>query len=100
MNAVFSSSFMKAVHKLSGKTLESVRRVIVEVEQAKRIEEITDCIKLSGYKYAYRIRIGDRRAFFIFHVHVANDKVVFEYLVSRGQAYSKKFAKNLRDKDV
>lgn len=99
MKVEFSKDFEKSVRKLSGKMLLSVRDVIQEVIDAKSIEEITNCIRLSGYDYVYRIRIGDYRAFFIFHIHIADDVVMFEYLVSRGEAYAKKTEQNLRRKD-
>lgn len=44
-------------------------------------------------------RIGDYRAFFIFHVKIVDDTVKFEYLVSRGEAYDKKVQSELRKKD-
>jgi hypothetical protein len=47
----------------------------------------------------YRIRIGDYRAFFVFHVQIIGDTVMFEYLVSRGEAYNKKIQQKLRRKD-
>ena len=47
----------------------------------------------------YRIRIGDYRVFFVFHVQIIGDTVMFEYLVSRGEAYNKKIQQKLRRKD-
>lgn len=48
----------------------------------------------------YRIRIGSYRAFFVFHVHIENDVVEFEYLLKRGEAYDKKNEEKFREKDV
>lgn len=90
MNVDYSKDFSKSVKKLSGKMLESVRRMIREVKEADSITEITDCKKLVGYRNIYRIRIGDYRAFFTFHVEIVNDTVIFRYLVPRGEAYAKK----------
>lgn len=90
MNVDYSKDFSKSVKKLSGKMLESVRRMIREVKEADSITEITDCKKLVGYRNIYRIRIGDYRAFFTFHVEIVNDTVIFRYLVPRGEAYGKK----------
>ena len=87
MNVEYSKPFLKAVDKLSGKVLSSV------------LDEITNCKKLIAYKSVYRIRIGDYRAFFIFHVKIVDDTVKFEYLVSRGEAYDKKVQSELRKKD-
>ena len=77
MKVKYSKYFEKAVRKLSGKRLESVRDCIKEVKKAKSIDEITDCIKLVDYDYIYRIHIGSYRAFFNFHVEIKDDIVYF-----------------------
>ena len=96
MNVEYSKDFEKSVKKLSGKMLDSVRGVISEVKNAESIKDITDCKKLVGYRNVYRIRIGDYRAFFTFHVEMINDTVIFRYLVSRGEAYAKKMDESLK----
>ena len=96
MNIEYSKDFEKSVKKLSGKMLDSVRGVISEVKNAESIKDITDCKKLVGYRNVYRIRIGDYRAFFTFHVEIINDTVIFRYLVSRGEAYAKKMEESLK----
>ena len=96
MNVEYSKDFEKSVKKLSGKMLDSIRRVIAEVKNAESIKEITDCKKLVGYRNVYRIRIGDYRAFFTFHIEIVNDTVIFRYLVSRGEAYAKKMDETLK----
>ena len=96
MNIEYSKDFEKSVKKLSSKMLDSIRRVIAEVKNAESIKEITDCKKLVGYRNVYRIRIGDYRAFFTFHVEIVNDTVFFRYLVSRGEAYDKKMDESLK----
>ena len=97
MKVEYSKEFIKSVRKLSGKILESVRKTIQEVIDAPSIEYITNCKKLTNYKSVYRIRIGNYRVFFIFQV--TNNVVIFEYLYSRGEAYSKKSKEDLRRKD-
>ena len=99
MNIEYSKDFEKSVKKLSGKMLDSVRGVISEVKNAESIKDITDCKKLVGYRNVYRIRIGDYRAFFTFHVVIINDTVIFRYLVSRGEAYAKKMDESLKHID-
>ena len=96
MNVEYSKDFEKSVKKLSGKMLGSIRKVITEVKNAENIKEITDCKKLVGYRNVYRIRIGDYRAFFTFHIEIINDTVIFRYLVSRGEAYAKKMDESLK----
>ena len=96
MNVEYSKDFEKSVKKLSGKMLDAIRRVITEVKTAENIKDITDCKKLVGYRNVYRIRIGDYRVFFTFHIEIVNDTVIFRYLVSRGEAYAKKMDESLK----
>ena len=96
MNVDYSKDFKKSVKKLSGKMLDSVRRVVAEVKSAESLKDITDCKKLVGYRNVYRIRIGDYRAFFTFYIEIINDTVIFRYLVSRGEAYAKKMDESLK----
>ena len=99
MNVEYSKDFKKSVKKLSGKMLDSVRRVVAEVKSAESLKDITDCKKLVGYRNVYRIRIGDYRAFFTFHIEIVEDTVFFRYIVSRGEAYGKKMNESLRHID-
>lgn len=96
MKVDYSKEFEKSLKKLSGKILDSVRRVIKEVKLANDIKDITDCTKLVGYHNIYRIRIGDYRAFFTFHIEIADDTVKFKYLTPRGEAYGKKVKTELK----
>ena len=47
MKVEFSSTFIKAARKLSGKMLESLKRTILEVKAAEDIKQITDCKNIS-----------------------------------------------------
>ena len=86
MNVDYSKDFKKSVKKLSGKMLDSVRRVVEEVKNAESLKDITDCKKLVGYRNVYRIRIGDYRAFFTFHIEITNDNIIFRNLIHRDEA--------------
>ena len=99
MKVEYSKAFIKASKKLSGKTLDNLRRTIIEVKAAKELSEISNCKKLTNFTNTFRIRIGDYRAFFTCHIQVVNGVVKFEFLVSRGQAYSKEMTQKLRSKD-
>ena len=83
MKVEYSKAFIKASKKLSGKTLDNLRRTIIEVKAAKELSDITDCKKLTNFTNTYRIRIGNYRAFFTCHIQVVNGVVKFEFLVSR-----------------
>jgi len=97
MNILYSKSFIKAALKLSGKYKNTLQEKIKEIKVAKSVEELTDCKKLTNFGNAYRIRIGDYRAFFI--LTIVNNTVNLEYLVNRGDAYNKEYTKNLGKKD-
>lgn len=99
MKVKYSKDFEKSVRKLSGKLLESVKKTILEVKEADSLKDIADCKKLTGFKNVYRLRIGNLRAFFLFHIEVEGDEVFFKYLVPRGEAYDKKNEDNLRKVD-
>ena len=99
MKIKISKSFSKAIDRLSGKQLNSVLDVIKEVKAAQGIEDITDCTRLVGYHSVYRNRICGYRAFFTFHIEIIDDVVNFRYLVSRGQAYTKKVESELKRLD-
>lgn len=99
MKVIFSKDFKKTAQRQSGKVLKSLQSVVLEVQEAKSIEEITDLKKLVGYNNVYRIRIGSLRAFFTLHIEIEGDTVFFRYLVNRGEAYSKEMEQNLRRVD-
>lgn len=96
----YSKEFSKAALKLSGKLRKSLVAVIEEVIKGSSVEEITDCKKIETLNSVYRIRIGDRRAFFVLHIEIEGEVVFFEYLVSRGEAYDKKNMEKLRRRDT
>ena len=99
MKVQYSKSFEKAVRKLSGKSLDSVRLKILEVKKARSVYEISDCKQLTDFNNVYRIRIGGFRAFFVFHINIIDDIVYFKYLVPRGQAYDKKILDTLKKEE-
>ena len=100
MKVEYSKDFERTVRKLSGKRLDSVREAIREVKKARKLTDISDCIKMQNYDFIYRIHIGSYRAFFIFHVEIKDGVVRFLYLIPRGQAYDKGTKKNLNRNDV
>lgn len=99
MRVDFSGDFSKSVRKLSGKILQSVIETIDEVKSAQSIDQISNCRKIESLNSVYRIRIGDKRAFFVLHIEIDGDLVKFEYLLNRGEAYDKKNMQKLRNKD-
>jgi mRNA interferase RelE/StbE len=58
----FDKSFGKSIEKLKDQTvLAKIKKLILKMETATSITEITGVKKLSGHKTYYRIRIGDYR---------------------------------------
>lgn len=100
MKVEYSKDFERTVRKLSGKRLDSVREAIREVKKARKLTDISDCIKMQNYDFIYRIHIGSYWAFFNFHVEIKDGVVRFLYLIPRGQAYDKGTKKNLGRNDV
>ena len=97
MNISYSKSFIKSASKLTGKYKNTLQEKIREAKAAQSVEELTDCKKLETFSHTYRVRIGDFRVFFIFTVE--NNTVNFEYLVNRGDSYSKEYIQALRMKE-
>jgi len=96
MNVEYSRQFEKAAYKLTGKYKNSLKRIILEVKQAKSISEVSGCIKLVSSKQYYRIRMGDYRLILL--LREANDTVIFEILLSRGEIYNNENIRSLRKK--
>jgi len=97
MNVEYSKQFAKAAYKLTGKYKLSLNSIVKEVQQAKEVADISDCIKMVGFQNSYRIKMGDYRLIFIFKVE--NQVAIFELLLSRGEIYRKEHDMNLRKKE-
>ena len=67
--------------------------MLEEAEGADPVEEIGNCMKMSGYMQVYRIRISDHRAIFILRTA---SSLFFQYIVSRGEVYGKKYRELLK----
>jgi mRNA interferase RelE/StbE len=62
MNFEIEKAFAKDFRKLKSNELaQSISKVIKQVSNASAPDEIPNLRKLSGYKSAFRIRIGDYR---------------------------------------
>lgn len=62
MKFEFEKAFAKDFRKLKGKELATaISEVIKQVSEASTTLEIANLKKLTGYKSAFRIRIGDYR---------------------------------------
>ena len=62
MEIIFDRSFSKSLNKLNDKDLNyRIEQIIIEVESAKSLAEVSNLKKMQGFKNFYRIRIGDYR---------------------------------------
>ena len=97
MKVEYSKAFVKAVKKLSGKMLHSVRKTIQETKEADSVEYLCNCEKLIGCKNIYRLRIGNLRAFFFLQIDIESNTVIFEYLVPRGASPQQEISGKLKE---
>ena len=62
MTIEFDKSFEKFLVKINNKALfKKVKKIIVELEIAETLADFKNAKKLTGFKYYYRIRIGNYR---------------------------------------
>lgn len=66
MNLEIRKSFSKDVAKLSPSIKILIGEVIEEVIEKGNLSEIVSCKKLTGFKNAYRIRLGNYRIGFFY----------------------------------
>ena len=58
----FDKSFEKSLEKLKNKSLfQKIEKVIIDFENAKSLTDLPNVKKLTGYKFYYRLRIGEYR---------------------------------------
>jgi mRNA interferase RelE/StbE len=81
----FDKSFGKSIEKLKDQTvLAKIEKLILKMETATSITEITGVKKLSGHKTYYRIRIGDYRMGF----EKIGEKIRLIVIANRKDIYS------------
>jgi mRNA interferase RelE/StbE len=97
MKIEYSRQFAKAAYKLTGKYKESLKKIIIDVNRAENINDVSGCTKLVSFRNSYRIKMGDYRLIIL--VEIKENIAVFEMLVSRGEIYNKQNEQLLRKKD-
>lgn len=84
MKIEFLRKFNKDLDKIEGRqTLEAIADAIEYIERAGHLSEIPNIKKLTGFKNAFRIRVGDYRIGFF----LENEIVVFARVVHRKDIY-------------
>lgn len=85
MNIEIRRSFEKDALKLPAPTQVQLAKLIDVIAKAKTLSELPSCKKLSGFKNAYRLRMGAYRIGFIFEnetielVRVLGRKEIYRY---------------------
>ena len=86
MNFEFEKAFVKDFRKLKNKELaSSILEVIKQISEAVSPNEIVNLKKLSGYKSAFRIRIGDYRIGIVIEKNI----VTFVAFAHRKEIYNR-----------
>ena len=84
MKVEFLEKFNKDIDNIRVSFVKkAIERVIIEAEAANSIQEIRNIKKLSGFKIAYRIRIGDYRI----GVYYENGIIQFARVANRKDIY-------------
>ena len=85
MNIEIRRSFEKDALKLPAPAQAQLGKVIDNLSRAKKLTELSSCKKLTGFKNAYRVRMGEYRIGFIFEneiielVRVLGRKEIYKY---------------------
>jgi len=86
MNFEFEKAFVRDFRKVKDKELAiAIQEAIKQVAQASEINEINNLKKLTGYKSAFRIRIGNYRIGII----IENNTVTFVAFAHRKDIYKR-----------
>jgi mRNA interferase RelE/StbE len=84
MKVEFLSSFNKDLSKLSsGPVRKSLKNLILKLEKANKLSEISQIKKLQGHPDAWRIRLGNYRVGFFYN----NDIIQLARVVDRKDIY-------------
>ena len=84
MEVVFLRSFFKDLKKIKNKRLkQKVKDLIVNLENAETLEDVSNVIKMKGYAIALRVRIADYRL----GLYYENQVVEIARFVKRNDIY-------------
>lgn len=84
MEVEFRKSFEKDLSKLRDRTLLTrIKAVILEIEAAENLENVSNIKKLKAEGDYYRIRVGDYRIGIV----ISENVVVFVRVLHRKEAY-------------
>ena len=87
MEVRYSIQFAKDAQKLPSYMKKAVKELVIHLENARTLFEISNCKPLEGVRNGYRIRRGDYRVTLL--VIVRENAVMLMRVLSRGQVYRK-----------
>jgi mRNA-degrading endonuclease RelE of RelBE toxin-antitoxin system len=87
MKVQYSTQFAKDARKLPQQVKTAVKELVIQLENAQSLFEITDCRPLEGVKNGFRIRRGDYRITLSFTVQ--ENEILLLRVLARGQVYKK-----------
>lgn len=85
MKKVVKKSFIKDLKQIPLETRTKTILTLKEIDAARDISEIQNCIKLKGFKNYYRIKLGDYRI----GLHFENNLITVEKFAHRKDIYKR-----------
>lgn len=83
MKTVIKGSFVRDAKKLSSEIQLEIRDILLELEQVNSLSQIKNLKKMTGYKNAYRIRLGNYRIGFL----MIADELILSRVLHRKDIY-------------
>jgi mRNA interferase RelE/StbE len=83
MKIDIKGSFVRDAKKLSAEVQLEIRDILVELEQVNSLSQIKNLKKMTGYKNAYRIRLGNYRIGFL----MIADELILSRVLHRKDIY-------------
>jgi mRNA interferase RelE/StbE len=83
MKTVIKGSFVRDAKKLSTEIQLEIRDILLELEQVDSLSQIKNLEKMTGYKNAYRIRMGNYRIGFL----IIADELILSRVLHRKDIY-------------
>lgn len=85
MEIIVTKTFVKQLKLCPVYIREATKVVLLSLEKVKKLKEVSDVKKITGYTHYYRIRIGD------YHIGIKSEKPGFFIMaiLHRGTIYKK-----------
>lgn len=83
MKTVIKGSFVRDAKKLSAEVQLEIRDILLELERINSLSQIKNLKKMTGYKNAYRIRLGNYRIGFL----MIADELILNRVLNRKDIY-------------